>query len=443
MNRRKFLQLTAAGAGGMILGQALKPSLLLAQSIAAGTGKNLVVVNLLGGMDGLTACPYYAGPISGIINSELRPSILVNPASVLAVSPQNGVSNKIGLHPAFQPLFDVAGSHIKIVQGYGIPGDPGRSHDTCQILMSLGATELQGGEAVGFMARLMDSQDWETLQYWALAATNAPDTNTQKRPPVTVGDLASFDFAHIGWEGAGDEELGLELSEMLLEVAVPRAELGTQYKDSQLAMRSTVSVVRNDIITQQVGNNSAGDYVGYGLGQNLRDAARVLKAKATSSSLNYQNKDMLLLCAQGGYDTHSDQANPDIPEYSLAGTLGELATNLAVFYRDLELMGQANNTIVVVYSEFGRTNYQNANEGMAGAGTDHGHGSNTIVFGGPVQAGVVGVAPTANELHDEYDALLPKVDFRDIFSDVFAWMGVSPATVFPDSNYHRTVLGIV
>ena len=106
-------------------------------------------------------------------------------------------------------------------------------------------------------------------------------------------------------------------------------------------------------------------------------------------------------------------------------------------------MGVADKTVVVLYSEFGRTCYQNGTPGQPSVGTDHGHGSNTLVFGGPVSAGVVGASPSASELRDsDYNAVLPKVDFRDIFSDVLRWLGVTPGEIFDDPSYHSSALGL-
>ena len=442
ISRRNALKLLAGGGAGLLFKKLFEPRLLMAQSADPGVGKNLVFINLLGGLDGLEAFPYYAGEVSNIVNSELRPTIGVNPASVLSIHPQTGISNKVGLNPAFQPLVDVAGNNIKLIHGYGIPGDPGQSHDTCQILMSLGTTQLQGGDLVGFLARLMDNQNWDTFQYWAIADANGPDINTTKNRPVTIRDLDSFDYGIFWAEGQGGRELALEIQDELIEIQNPSGAVGSLVDQSLRTMHETVAVVRRDIVTQVVGNNSAGNYLDDRLGGSLRDAARVISAKVNQDSFGYRNKDSLFLLSQDGYDTHSDQSNPGNVR-SLGNLLTSLASNLAVFYTDLENLGVLDNTVIVLYSEFGRTNYENGSPGQVSVGTDHGHGSTTMVLGGPVQAGVIGEAPTPNELRHYYDAIIPKVDYRDIFSDLLAWMNVNPGVIFDDPGYTRTPLGII
>lgn len=444
LSRRDFLRYGISGLGALALHSMLKPSLLLAQSPRSASGKNVVIINLVGGMDGIAALPYYDGAIVPIINTELRPTLFVPANTVISNSAQTGMNAKIGFHPSFKPLTDVAADRLKIIQGYGIVGEQGRSHDTCQILMSLGASRLSGGEEmIGFMARLMDSQNWETMQYWAISAANASDTNTTKKPPVNLNELASFDFPRTYFENEADLSLITGIQQQLLELQIPRNTIGSKYKGELQALQQTVATVRTDIATQSVGSNTAGNYDEYGIGGSLRDAAKILKAKSTLPSLGLTQKDMLILMSQTGYDTHSDQNTDDLEIDNLAKLNGTLARNLAVFYKDLERFELLENTIVIAYSEFGRTNFENGTPNTPTVGTDHGQGSNTFVLGGPVTAGVVGDPPTGSELRDsEFNAQLAKIDYRDIFSDALAWLGLNPADVFADPDYVRQALGL-
>ncbi|MBX7137947.1 MAG: DUF1501 domain-containing protein [Oligoflexia bacterium] len=442
-SRRKFLTLSGQALALGSLAYALDPRLLMAQSISAGTGKNVIVVNLLGGCDGLAAYPYYEGSLADIVRNELRPTIYVPLGSVIPIANQSGAANKIGLNPALAPLANVAGSHIKLIQNYGIPGDPGRSHDTCQVLMSMGLTHIQGAEMVGFMARLMDSQNWESFQYWALSITNPSDVNTVKKPPVMLTDLGSFDYQQVAWESEDDLGQAIQIQRELVQAQVARSNIGNRYLTSLGSMHNALATVRRDISSQSVGNNSAGNYSEGGLGPNFRDAAKILKAKVTSSAFGQQDKDTLLLLAQGGYDTHSDQNAVGADSGALANSLGDLASNLAVFYKDLEGFGALNNTVIVLYSEFGRTLYENGTNGETTVGTDHGHGNHTMVIGGAVSAGVLGHTPGSSELRDnDYNALVPSTDFRDIFSDILVWLGVGPSSIFTENGYTHSELGI-
>lgn len=440
ISRRKFLKMGAQALAGAALAPLMRPSLLMAQS--AGAGKNVIFVNLIGGLDGLAAFPYHEGAASELM-PRLRPTLNIDGSAVLPGGGQGGMPYRIGFHPAFQPLVQAAGERIKIVQGYGIPGDDSRSHDTCQILMSMGATRLSGGDMVGFLARLMDLKDWETLQYWALSYTNPPDINTKKRPPVVLSDMSTFDYPKVAWEDAADVNLAVQAARELVELQLPRNQIGERYKNTLRSMHDTIARVRRDIASQPVGRNAAGDYEPNGIGASLRDAARILRAKALLPGSGLSGKDTIILASQDGYDTHSDQAVND-PQRSLAGRLASLSNNLAVLYRDLESFGVLNDTVIVVYSEFGRTNFENGSPGSSAVGTDHGQASTTMVLGGPIRAGVVGDQPVSSELLDEgYNALVPRIDYRDIFSDVLSWLGVQPGAVFDEPGYLPRALGLI
>jgi uncharacterized protein (DUF1501 family) len=442
ISRRKFV-----GYSGLsLLNMALAPRLVLGQSLSTkgGTGKNLVFVNLYGGLDGLFAFPYLSGAISDRLSSSLRPTLSITPSSILEAVGQGGKANKVGLHPAFSPLFNIAASRCAVIEGYGIPGDPGRSHDTCQVLMSLGTpSRPAGGDMVGFLARLMDLLNWESFQYWALLTENPSDTNTRKRAPMIVSNVDEFSLPPLGWERGVDRDFAEEIARELRSRAATGNEREVLFSESVSRVRESVAQVQTQIANQSVGKNQRGDYSESQLGRSLKDAAKIIKSKGISGSIGLSGKDLLILAGQSGFDTHADQANLSNDD-NLPSLLTDMANNFAVFYQDLETMAALNDTVIVAYSEFGRTVRQNSRAGESRAGSDHGHGSNTLVFGGPIVGGVYGAPPTINELLDEdYNALLPKVDFRDIFSEIFRWLGVEPTQVFNDPSYSPQRLGFL
>jgi uncharacterized protein (DUF1501 family) len=439
-SRRRFLQNSALGIAGL----SMIPRFSLAQS-SVGTGKNVIVVNLYGGLDGMAAFPYIAGRSENLIRTRLRPTLTLPASQILTPFAQNGIADKVGVHPSLKPLVDVAKANMAVVQRYGIPGDPGRSHDTCQVLMSLGASKAGQQQATyGYLARLMDVRGWDSLQYWALVTENPSDTNTKKLVPMKVGNLSELEFPKVWGENDKETEYITAMDRAMVETKITRDPLEASFKATSVSGFKTLALVRSDIGNQVVGGNVAGDYDNSPLGESLRDTAKLLKAKKTRTNLGLATKDMLILTGQGGYDTHSDQSNPNLADSNLSGLLRSLGKNLAVLYKDLELIGLLSNTVVVVYSEFGRTNYENGTAGNITVGTDHGHGSTTFMIGGPVRAGVYGTAPSESELLDvNYNALKPGIDYRDVLSEVVRWLGVSPSQVFTESTYTSKPLGII
>lgn len=444
ISRRNFIKNSITLSAGLGIGSLIEPRFAVAQS-ADGTGKNLIIINLYGGLDGMAAFPYYDGTLVNLINNTLRPTIKIPAGNVIPFGSQSGLGQKIGFHPALAKLVTHAGNNIRIIKNYGILGDPGRSHDTCQVLMSLGASGSTSDAATmqGFLARYMDQQNWDSMQFWALRNDNPSDTNTMRQQPVKVSDLSELEVPKLWGESTKLSEYNWNLTQSLVDLQKPSDQLDRLLLNSANSVHKTLAIVQSEIVSQTVGNNIAGKYdEDDHFGRTLRDAAKVLKAKKNSSSLGLSQKNMIILTGQSGYDTHADQNNLN-QSGNLNSLLTALGNNLAVFFRDLTDSGILQDTVIVIYSEFGRTTHENGSAGSPGVGTDHGHGSHTIVLGGPVKAGVLGVDPTSSELTDEYDAMVPRIDYRDVFSDVFEWFGSNPVEIFNSKDYARTKLGII
>jgi uncharacterized protein (DUF1501 family) len=434
ISRRKVLK--AMGAAS--LAWTLNPSFSMAQSSGSGSGKNLIFINLFGGCDGLGAFPFAGGDLGNLL-LRARPTIGIPFSNVLQAYNQNGIANPLGFNPAWKPLHEVARDKMKIVQGYGIPGETSRSHDVCQVYTSLGTSKSnEKSDFIGFLPRVMDAQDWESFQYWVFATENASDYTANKNSPTVLNSLEQYQLNSSSWEGDLEIAEANKLRNVLIEIRKAKSERHTKHSQATASALSTLALVQSDIITQQVGNNKSGDYKQSPIGKTLRDTAKVIKAKKNSSTFNQTNKNSMFLVSMGGFDTHSNSSK------SLSGLLGELAANLAVFYIDLESMGTLNNSIVVIYSEFGRTIFENGTQGQSSVGTDHGHANNTLVFGGPISGGVIGDYPTSSELTDKkYNALIPKIDYRDIFSEAFQWIGVNPQVAFTEKGYKPRKIGLI
>jgi uncharacterized protein (DUF1501 family) len=111
-----------------------------------------------------------------------------------------------------------------------------------------------------------------------------------------------------------------------------------------------------------------------------------------------------------GWDTHVNQG---ASQGSLAVRLDELGRGLAAFAGDLG--ERMRDVVVLTMSEFGRTVSENGN-----AGTDHGHATAMLVFGGPVDGGrVVGTWPGLDPAaRFEGRDLAVTTDFRDLFGEL-------------------------
>jgi uncharacterized protein (DUF1501 family) len=202
-------------------------------------------------------------------------------------------------------------------------------------------------------------------------------------------------------------------------------------------------------------------YSGVGLSQDARDAlaqghalAGQIQAAVAgySSSVTYSTqapsrylKDAAILIQAGfdtevfytgfgGFDTHGAQGGATGAQATL---LQRMDAAIGSFAADMKAMGIWNDIVIVVISEFGRRNYENASDG-----TDHGHGNCFLVVGGGVNGGMYGPDLVEADLNLEYPSYA--VDFRDIYKEVVSdHLGADPSPVFPEPQPSNTVLGLV
>ncbi len=105
-----------------------------------------------------------------------------------------------------------------------------------------------------------------------------------------------------------------------------------------------------------------------------------------------------------GFDTHVNQLNRH------NNLLKKLADGLAAFCQDLKQGNEFNNTIIMVFSEFGRRVKENASRG-----TDHGAANVMLLLGGRLkQPGVFNSMPDLSQL--EAGNLTYEIDFRSVYA---------------------------
>jgi uncharacterized protein (DUF1501 family) len=95
-----------------------------------------------------------------------------------------------------------------------------------------------------------------------------------------------------------------------------------------------------------------------------------------------------------------------------------MAESLSAFHRFLGEAGLLEQTLVVVYSEFGRTMYENS-----ALGTEHGTAGPMYVMGGGKALSEFTNTPFVFETEklagtDTTDYLKHQIDFRDVFRDI-------------------------
>lgn len=138
------------------------------------------------------------------------------------------------------------------------------------------------------------------------------------------------------------------------------------------------------------------DYPGSRLGASLRDVAALISGGVGTRVFSLM---------EGGFDTHSNQLNRH--DRSMAG----INAALAAFLKDLGRTEAGRNTVVVVFSEFGRRLAENGSKGH-----DHGKAGPMFVLGHKVKGGIFGEHPSLTDL-DRGDVAYT-TDFRSVYATV-------------------------
>ena len=124
--------------------------------------------------------------------------------------------------------------------------------------------------------------------------------------------------------------------------------------------------------------------------------------------------------AHGSFDTHAG-------ELDFHGNLWkEVSGAVGDFTDDLKEHGRYDDTLILMFSEFGRRIEDN------GSGTDHGSGGHALVLGGGVKGGLFGDYPSLKAEDQLEGDLHFSNDFRSTYDTIVdRWLGLDPMDVLP------------
>jgi len=114
--------------------------------------------------------------------------------------------------------------------------------------------------------------------------------------------------------------------------------------------------------------------------------------------------------------------------------LTNFSNAVGAFQKEIESLGQADNVIVLTFSEFGRRSYENAS-----GGTDHGAAAPMFLIGTRVKGGLHGPIPNLTDLND--GDLKFAIDFREVYAATLdQWIGGDSETVLGEKFQHVDAL---
>jgi uncharacterized protein (DUF1501 family) len=211
------------------------------------------------------------------------------------------------------------------------------------------------------------------------------------------------------------------------------------------ASDTTSAALNADQILNQPDPTLTATFPGTGLGNQLRQVAKLIKIKDTLGMHR-----QIFFCQLGGFDTHTNETNTDPTQPNNAGGQGNLLTQLSqamrAFYEEMNAQGNANNVTLFTISDFGRT-FQASGSGAASVGSDHAWGSHAFIMGGAVLGGTLyGKYPTLALNSPDDDGgnrgrWIPTTSIDQYAATLAQWYGL-PAnlltTIFPNLSKFPT-----
>jgi uncharacterized protein (DUF1501 family) len=381
MRRRDFLRSTGLISTSLLLPRFIKAS----GTLAAGQGRRLVVVQLSGGNDGLNTIVPYADDLYHIARGGL------------AVEKVIALNDRLGLNAALAPLRSVVEKgHFLVINGVGYP-NPDRSHFRSMDIWHTASASDQYLPS-GWLGRYLDHECSHPHGVIEFGARLSLANKGEHGNAIALSDPRRFHaatreplFAHLAAAASVNDP----------------SPAGYLYRTMADTYQSA-AYINEHLKARENGP-------GYPKGE----FAEALRNIATFIGNNMETR--VYYASISGFDTHVNQLGRQ------ERVLGEVAAGLSAFITDLQEQGTWKDTLVMVFSEFGRRVKRNASKG-----TDHGTAGNVwLLSGGLKTLGVYNELPSLADLDANGD-LKYTVDFRSIYAAVLGdWLGVSLAPIMP------------
>jgi uncharacterized protein (DUF1501 family) len=340
LNRKDFIQLsTASGLSfGLGLGQS---ACSRSEGLPKWKGKRLVLVQLVGGHDGLFA---YAPEGIDVLEKK-RPSLN-------GILVENGISVSNGwllngMLSGLMPLLD--SGELVMIPGVGYE-NPNRSHFKAQEFWETG--EVIEGESnnlrgTGWLGRFWEAElrSKRGLEF-PFVNLHSSRTLYDKGRDTRAYNVTGLEALKWYESFISDFFHDLETSEFLAVERLMKEEIQNQWQ--QLQWFESFDSFR--------------EYTNSTLTQQLQRAADIIKADLPFTAIHTQ---------LGGFDTHAGQP------WRLSQLYSDFLGGMQYLSKQLKNSGHWKDTLVFVYSDFGRTIDENRS-----GGTDHGYSGLCMVAGG-------------------------------------------------------------
>jgi len=425
LSRRGFLRGAAIGAAAV----AVNPILSLRRIAGANEGlpgRFLVVINMLGGSDGLNV----------VVPAHLQPYVDRRPNINLVDNAPSGtalldlVGSQFKLHYELDNIQQLWNDNdLHIVNKVSYP-NPNQSHFTSMDIMGAGIRDYEGdGDGRGWLGRFADlycADPIEPLGVISVGLGKRLDFESDVTAPLIIGSVESFVVDSS--EDLNNRDHALReavVRNTLATDPVPQADPGfTIFNTNRLAYDLV-----DRVQTETANWTDPGTYPNTALGRYLRTISQLLEGRTAFGS-------KVFYTGFGGHDTHSTQIGRQ------ASLMQQLDDAVGAFTADLKARFLWNDCVIVVISEFGRRVFENGSQG-----TDHGHGNCFLVMGGRVKGrNDVGSGMTSEIVEADIattNTLPFAVDFRNIYGSIIEkHIGVQGEPLFPDPDFTADFQGL-
>jgi uncharacterized protein (DUF1501 family) len=373
MKGRSFLK-----NSGLISTTALIPGFLSAfqlQNSLDFKGKRLLILQLSGGNDGLNTIV----PFRNDIYYKLRPTIALKENQLIKIS------DDVALNASMKNmanLFDQG--EVLFINNVGYP-NPDRSHFRSMDIWQSGSGSNEFWNT-GWIGRSLDAAcPGSEYEHYAIEVDDSLSL-------ALKGEFKS------GFAVSDPLKLHRVMKDEQLEYILNQGK--TEGDDHLSFLYKTLANTKSSaeyICEKSKRKQSVRNYSQNALGKHLKMTAELINAGIDTK---------VFYASISGFDTHIRQVE------NHQRLLNIVSESLFSFRCDLKESGEWNNTVVMVFSEFGRRAKQNASNG-----TDHGTANNVWILGGNLkQKGFYNSLSKLSEL-DQND-LIFELDFRRIYADM-------------------------
>ena len=362
---------------------------------AANGQKKLVVLQLSGGNDYLnTLVPYANG-----LYYDFRPTIAIEPDEVLKID------GEVGFRPHMDPikrLWDEG--KVAIINGIGYP-NPNRSHFRSMDIWHTALPDDMGTEGwLGRAIRDMDPKGENVLTGVNFGRGLPRALGVKGVPVASVGNLETY--------GLFSDMEDQDLRKFALDTFA-KMYGGTTGRDAVmdfLGQTGRDALKGADILrTAPEMYASSVEYAANPIAQSLRSVAQVMFADLGTRVYYTQH---------GSFDTHSGELfKHEMLWQEVAGAVGD-------FIDDVKEHGKEDESVMFLFSEFGRRIRDN------GSGTDHGSGGLAFLIGDSVKGGMYGEYPSLKEEDQLEGDLLFNNDFRMTYTSILEdWLHLDASPI--------------